>query len=551
MSDKRLGAGAHDHGPGQPEYLGPGGPGPSSADDAGAGEDGGSAGVRRTGLVALASVAVVLALGAGAYAMVQLLSGGSSPASAVPADAIGYVSLDLDPSASQKIEAIKILRKFPALKDEIKIGSRDDIRRRVFEEIEKTGDCKSLDYDQDVKPWIGDRIGVAAVPGPNDTIAPLVALQVSDQDKAKSGVRKIEDCAMSNGAASEKAGVTFVGDYMLLGEKQSRVDAMAKSAQSAALADDDDFKTWTGRAGDPGIVTMYAAPDAVKVMSDAAKAKRRSSGMTFLPQEDPLEKTFKDFGGAAGVIRFKDGAIDAEVAAKGLTRGITSTSGGAAGVDTLPASTAAVLAVSLPKGWLDQFVDQIKGTLGDEAYNQAIQQAQQETGLMLPDDLETLLGDGFTISADSSADLSELKDSPDPADIPAGVRIKGDADKITPIIDKLKTAAGPGADKVVVDSKGEVVAVGTDPDYVSKLLEKGDLGSQESFENAVPEADQASTILFVNFDAGDDWASELADLLSDGDPKAKANIEPLDALGISGWIDEDHVQHGLLRLTTD
>src|SRR4051812_18052641 len=221
--------------PGQPEYLGPGGPGPSSTDDpAGTRGDGGAGGVRRTGLVALASVAVVLALGAGAYAMVQLLSGGSSPASAVPADAIGYVSLDLDPSASQKIEAIKILRKFPALKDEIKIGSRDDIRRRIFEEIEKTGDCKSLDYDDDVKPWIGDRIGLAAVPGPKDTIAPLVVLQVSDQDKAKAGIGKIEDCAISNGTASMKAGVSFVGDYMLLGEKQSRVDAMAKSAESAA-----------------------------------------------------------------------------------------------------------------------------------------------------------------------------------------------------------------------------------------------------------------------------------------------------------------------------
>src|SRR3954471_3835205 len=161
--------------PGQPEYLGLGGPGPSSTDDpAGTRGDGGAGGVRRTGLVALASVAVVLALGAGAYAMVQLLSGGSSPASAVPADAIGYVSVDLDPSASQKIEAIKILRKFPALKDEIKMGSRDDIRRRLFEEIRKDGTCKSLDYDDDISPWIGERVGVAAVPEADHKITPLV-----------------------------------------------------------------------------------------------------------------------------------------------------------------------------------------------------------------------------------------------------------------------------------------------------------------------------------------------------------------------------------------
>ncbi len=135
---------------------------------------------------------------------------------------------------------------------------------------------------------------------------------------------------------------------------------MAKSADSASLEDDDDFKTWTGRAGDPGIITMYAAPDAAKAMSDAAKARRRELGMTFLPQEDPLEKAFKDFEGAAGVIRFKDGAVEAEVASKGLARGFSSDAGDGADVDTLPASTAAVLSVSLPQGWLDNFVDQIK-----------------------------------------------------------------------------------------------------------------------------------------------------------------------------------------------
>src|ERR1700709_2823057 len=140
-----------DTGPGQPEYLGPGGPPPETDDHTSLGRG------RHTGLVAVASLAVVAALGAGAYAMVQLFDGGSSPAASVPASAIGYLRLDLDPSASQKIEAIKILRKFPALKDELKIGSRDDIRRRLFEEIRKDGGCKSLDYDADVKPWIGER----------------------------------------------------------------------------------------------------------------------------------------------------------------------------------------------------------------------------------------------------------------------------------------------------------------------------------------------------------------------------------------------------------
>ena len=76
-------------------------------------------------------------MGVGAYGVVQLMAGGSSAATAVPADAVGYVSLDLDPSASQKIEAFKILRKFPAIKKQL--GGRDDIRKAVFEEIRNDG----------------------------------------------------------------------------------------------------------------------------------------------------------------------------------------------------------------------------------------------------------------------------------------------------------------------------------------------------------------------------------------------------------------------------
>ncbi len=100
------------HGPVEPEYLGAGGVPPQS-------EGGGSAAGRgrRAGLVAAAAAAVVVAVGAGAYGVVQLLAGGSSPATAVPADAVAYLSLDLDPSAAQKLEAFKILRKFPSIKE--------------------------------------------------------------------------------------------------------------------------------------------------------------------------------------------------------------------------------------------------------------------------------------------------------------------------------------------------------------------------------------------------------------------------------------------------
>ena len=96
-----------------------------------------------------------------------------------------------------------------------------------------------------------------------------------------------------------------------------------------------------------------------------------------------------------------------------------------------------------------------------------------------------------------------------------------------------------------------LVTVGFDPAYVESLRANGDLGSVAAFKDVVPEAGRSTGAFYVNFDAGDGWAEQLADLVSDGDAQASANIAPLDALGISGWVDGDQVQHGLLRLTTD
>jgi hypothetical protein len=532
----------NDPGHSEPEYVGSDTPAAAPADS---GEPPRGRG-KRTGLVAAAAVAVVAAVGVGAYGVVQLMSGGSSAATAVPADAIGYVSLDLDPSASQKIEAFKMLRKFPSIKKEL--GGRDDIRKAVFEEIRTEGGCKELDYAKDVEPWIGNRIAVAAVPDSKKGALPLVVLQVTDGDKAKAGAAKLIECG-DDGDSADKTGFAITGDYLLITETQKQADAMAKDAEAASLDDSDEFTTAMDRVGDPGIVTMYASKDA----PDAVTTAIRNESGGDAADAGQVEKMFKDFDGAAGVVRFADGAVEAEFTAKGLPNSMGAVSG-EAGPDaaTLPSTTAAALSVAFRKGWLDDYLEQMSQMMGDDASLEDLYaQGEQATGLQLPEDIETLLGDGISVSVDASADIKELAESPDPTKVPAGIRIQGDPDKIVPIIDKLKKAAGPDADMVEVGTGDGVVSVGLSRDYVDTLLKKGDLGSEKAFQKAVPEADKASSVFFVNFDAGNGWAEELADLLSDGDPEVKQNIAPLDAVGISGWVDDDKVQHGLFKLSTD
>ena len=517
------------HQPGQPDQPGP---------DTAGGEPpaGGGGSGRRTALVAGAAVAVVAAVGVGAYGLVQLMAGGSAPASAVPADALAYASLDLDPSAGQKIEAFKLMRKFPGLKKEL--GGKDDIRKAVFDQIRKEGDCSELSYATDVEPWIGQRIAVAALPDDAKGAVPIVVVQVKDQDKAKAGVRALLRCGDGT-----KSGLAFSGDYLVAAETQKVADAAAADAEKSALADSTAFTTATGRVGDPGIVTMYASKDVATALDAALPDEELSDA-----QSSQVRSSLKDFQGGAGVIRVRDGGIEAEFAGPGLPTNDLATVGSSE-MASLPSSTAAAVSLALKHGWSSELESKVKDGMGisESDYQEGLRQAEQATGLSLPQDLETLLGDNLSIALDGSADLSGLQDSADPSDVPAGIRIKGDPDKIVPIIDKLKALAGPDADLVKVEQGDGTVAIGFQQKYVASLTEQGGLGSAGAFERVVPSEGRDGALVFVDFDAGGGWAEKLAA----DDAEAVQNIRPLDALGISAWVDGDHVQHGLFRLTTD
>ena len=151
---------------GGPEYIGS--DVPSEAPDRG--PDGKRWGVM--GAVTAGVVGVVALGGWGAYAL--LAGSGDQPADVIPSNAVGYVSLDLDPSAAQKVEAFKILNKFPAVEKELGVSSKDDIRKLVFTEMQDEETCENLDYAADIEPWIGDRVAMAGAPVGGETV-PLMA----------------------------------------------------------------------------------------------------------------------------------------------------------------------------------------------------------------------------------------------------------------------------------------------------------------------------------------------------------------------------------------
>ncbi|RLV48979.1 DUF3352 domain-containing protein [Nocardioides mangrovicus] len=498
-------------------------PVPESSDQPG-GQPGGG---RRTGVIAGITAATLIVVGGGAFAAVHFLSGGDEAEKALPASALAVASINLDPGASQKVAALRTLRKFPALRKQLGISSTSDLRKALFDEAVKDSDCKNLTYDADVKPWIGDSAAVAAVPY-GKQVVPVVALAVTDQKKAAAAFAKLGDCSTSK----EKAAWAFTDGFALLSDSQAHADQAKKDAESTPLADDSAYQDWTGRAGDRGIVDFYVSKKVADYAADRAGSAAGS-------QSGTLKKQLASFQGAAGALRFADGGLELEVVGGGIPQTTSSTVGGDLAAK-LPKDTAAAIAVGVPSDFASQLVKNIEGLqvplLGDGS--QVIGQLETQLGLSLPEDLQTVLGKGIALSLGGAAP-SSLADLSSPADLPAGLSIAdADLSKVKAVVGKLG-----GSDDLVKQGDGKVV-FSFDPDYTGDLTSSGTLGEQKRFTAVVPHADEAQLVGYVDFDS--DWAKTLAS----SDTDAKDNLGPLQALGISAWRD-GKTSHLLLKVTTD
>ncbi|HEY0948860.1 DUF3352 domain-containing protein, partial [Nocardioides sp.] len=505
------------------------------------------------------------AIGAGAWAAWSFFATGPQPAEALPAGTIAYASIDLDPSGGQKIEALRTLRKFPAFKDRIGLETDDDIRQRIFEEIQGTGTCTDLDYAEDVEPWLGDRFAIAAVDTGGDTPAPVFVFQVSDEDAADEGFAKVQECSGGDGGAW-----SIADGWALLGETQEIVDQVADDAADAPLSEDDDYNSWTDAAGDAGIASVYLAPAAGQFLADnlddlpgpldeltggTGSATAYSSslecsapcvGYASVPVSDEVTSVLEDFKGMAATLRFDDGSLELEVAGDpDLSQdALGGADRGGDVIATLPEDTAAAIGMGFAEGWFGAMVDQAADRLGGMTSAELLDEMSAQTGLDLPDDAETLMGDSAALALGSDFDLETFVNSEDGSGVPVGLKVHGDGDAIESVLDKVRPQMG-GAEAVLgSDRDGDLVAIGPDADYRERLLDDGGLGDSDVFEHVVREADDAAAVVFVNFDAGD-WLTSVAE----EDPEVADNLEPLEGLGASVWLDGD-TGHLVLRITT-
>ncbi len=428
-----------------PEYLEQGGGAPLAR------ERGSGGGGRRKAVLAGATVVGLAAVGAGVWAATSFFAAGAQPAEALPASTIGYASIDLDPSGGQKIEAFRMLNKFPAYKDEIGLDADDDIKREIFDRITAEAPCAGLDYDTDIEPWLGDRAAVAAVDTGEEEPIVAVVVQIKDAEAAEEGFGTLQECG-----DPDEGGWVIDGEWAVLAETRALAEEVTAETEQATLADDETYQRWTGEVGDAGVLNVYAAPAAGDYLADnidtlgfpfgpmmgaAGGAGVSADGGLQVGPEQPagpqlpyeMIEGLRDFRGVAATLRFDDGALELESVGDAATmqQSYSATDAGDDVLASLPADTAAAIGIGLQDGWAQRMLDQFTGVLSSgEAPERMIAQAEKWTGLALPEDLETLFGDSTALAIGSDFDPEAVFNSQDGSGIPVGVKVKGDAEAI-------------------------------------------------------------------------------------------------------------------------
>lgn len=482
------------------------------------------------GGAALATFAIIA--GGGAFAFSQLSGGGAQPHDVLPSTVQAYARLDLDPSASQKIALFKLLRKLPDAAKELGDPETSDLRKLVIEEF-VADTCTNVDYEQDVEPWLGQRIGIGA---DLEAQTLLVAAQVTDEKSARAGIDTLAECG------GEDIGLAFLDGYAIISDSQKTVDDSLDATAKKSLGATTAFTAAMGELGEQGILSAWVDGDSI------AKALPELG----VPAEE-IEQ-LGEIGTMAYALRVDGNAIEL-AGIGGMPESFTELD--ATPISELPADT--VVAVSL-SGLGSQVADQYD-TFLDQMFRlepptvspiesdplsgvdpEILEQMDPETrarydeyldssspssnpfasdpfaagpedlinsfesefGLTIPDDLETLLGDTFTMAV-GRANLENIPALSGPEDITSldvAIHTQGDPTQTQEVMQTLADLAAEYIGVLLVAQQTDDGAVlATNDEAAQAVLDGGELGEQDTFRAVMPHGDDTVQGIYIDIAA--------------------------------------------------
>jgi hypothetical protein len=458
--------------------------------------------VKPIATIALSIGAVGAVVAGGLAASSFLAGGGPQPEDVLPASTIGFVKVDLNPSMSQKLNVLRLMEKFPEVdrKD-------DDLKRTVVESMLEESDL-DLDYQKDVEPWLGDRAALAALPASSpdagDPVVPVVVVEFTDEAKMVTALETAEK-SLDRDESFEYA----VGeDFVFLGEHKADVDAAASATEH--LSDSDSFAA-DKDAIDGANQILLGWVDVAAVYA-AVPEKDKAEFAEQLGSAEPAGRVVMGVRAEADAIEATGRTFDLEA---GGTQAVATGGRGTGLVLDLPASTDMALSATglgqvAAELWEKHGADSAMG-LGQEA---------RDMGLEMPEDLLALLGRETSVGV-------TLGDLESPEGIAVTARVATDApDRALEVVDMLAAMA---PETIHTSPAPDGYAVGNDRAHLADAANgDGSLASDPAFAHAVPDADEASALLFVDIRSVTDALSSWAEPAT---PEEESGWDMLEAFG--------------------
>jgi len=531
---------------------------------------------RRPVIIAAVAGAVVLLLviGGGSWAFTTLVLGKgqtvAASAVAFPASTVGWAEIAIDPSNDQKLQALQFSQKLTGLTDaldeagvdlDLSKGTDTDLKKTIWDAIVSSDSsvADTLDYDSDIKPWLGSRIAVGLLPASGTEPQVIVAIEASDTSSGEAAVTTLLDKNVNDLTIGSHAG------YVVVASKGIDLDAVYAKG---TLDSNSDFSSAAAKAGEWGLVSGWTGP------GFAATAAENASGST------PASAVAANGGSQFAVVRLVDGTLELSGSTTGVESGPELGDAGAA-VDSLPASTTLAgsygsLGVLLDYLLSDNdlaasFVDAYGAYTGSTdpdatpAENIAAARAtvtdffQSSFGLTFPDDIESLFGESLTVAVDSGVVTAPSGTSENPVTeiVGSGIAIVVTSKDAAATEANWNTvldtyAAQVGGDLgVTVSAAGDrvIISAGTYADTLASG--SGDLGSSERASTVLPDLAGATGVLYLDIPAALDTYRGLLGSSADSMSTSLGAFEGLSAIGLTSTRESDTSASYRLRISTE
>lgn len=220
----------------------------------------------------LAALALALAGCGGGSATTS--SSGESGAKLVRADALAFVAIDSDLGSSQWQQLDELSKKFPG-------------RGKALAQLKQGLAENGVDYEKDVKPALGPEVDFALAAGSGGKDPSVAGLtKPKDADKFKALIEKLN--AHDQDPAAKPAVYKAIEDgWYAISNTQAQIDAVLKSSEGDALADNSTFKGALEKL--PGEALLKAYVDG-RQLNELIQAQSQKSATPFDPSTLGLDK---------------------------------------------------------------------------------------------------------------------------------------------------------------------------------------------------------------------------------------------------------------------